>query len=731
MKQDIKEIVELTINEILEVLPIEIKDKAKSNINYCKNEIKNKVLKEFNFSKNKNNILLFEQKTLEDKEQKNIFFEIHNRRYLGAKTKLLEFIKEIISKECGEFYSFLDLFGGTGVVANYFNSSNKKIIINDLLKSNYFSYQTWFGTEQIDDLKLQKYINYFNNIQVDEDNYFSVNFGNSFFTLENARKIGFIREKIEELWNSKQINERERSILITSLIYALDKVANTCGHYDAFRKSLDQNKLLNLKYPKINQSLNMNNEIFNIDSNELVKKIKADVVYIDPPYNSRQYCDSYHLLENLAEWKKPKVIGKAKKMEDRQQLKSGYCSVKAPLIFKDLIENINAKYIIVSYNNMGNKGNIRSQAKISDTEILEILSLKGEVSIYEADFKYFSTGKAEIEDHKERLFVCKVKTIENIYEISKKEEKFIKSPLNYTGGKYKLLKEFDNIFPKNIDTFVDMFTGGANVAINSNAKNIIAIDNQNSLIELYNLLKKSNFITLEKKIETIIEKYNLSSSILNGYDYYNCNSSNGLGSFNKEGFKALRSIYNTFNFENEEEKVLIFFTLIIYAFNNQIRFNQKGQFNLPVGKRDFNSSIRKNLKNFIEALHSKNIKFLNNDFRKFDYTLLGDNDFIYFDPPYLITTATYNENNKWTEEEEKDLLQILDNLLNRNIKFALSNLLEVLSSEENKENTLLKNWINKNKNKIKVHYLNYSYKNSNYQKSKKYKEDIEILVTNF
>ena len=129
-------------------------------------------------------------------------------------------------------------------------------------------------------------------------------------------------------------------------------------------------------------------------------------MYIDPPYNSRQYCDAYHLIENIARWEKPEVFGVAKKM-DRSTLKSKYCTRAAPKAFADLIHDLQAKYIVVSYNNMAKKGNDRSNARISDTEILETLQAKGTVKTFSEQFKAFTTGKSEHLDNEERLFVCK------------------------------------------------------------------------------------------------------------------------------------------------------------------------------------------------------------------------------------------------------------------------------------------------------------------------------------
>ncbi len=138
----------------------------------------------------------------------------------------------------------------------------------------------------------------------------------------------------------------------------------------------------------------------------LTQRIK-DFPNIDPPYNSRHYCDSYHLLENIITWKKPKTFGVAKKML-RSDLKSQYCLKPAPKIFDDLISNANCRYILVSYNNMAGKGNQRSNARIKDEEIIRSLSKRGKAEIFETKFKSFTTGKSKIEGHTERVFFCEV-----------------------------------------------------------------------------------------------------------------------------------------------------------------------------------------------------------------------------------------------------------------------------------------------------------------------------------
>ena len=214
-----------------------------------------------------------------------------------------------------------------------------------------------------------------------------------------------IREDIEKNFVAGKINERERAILITSLLYAMDKIAKTCGHYDAYRKGAEFDASLELFVPLAEVHNNSNNKCFNKDANELVKEITADLIYIDPPYNSRQYCDAYHLLENVARWEKPDVYGVAKKM-DRTKMKSKYCTQSATEAFEDLIKNINARYILFSYNNMATKGNGRSNAKISDEDIMRILQSKGTVKVFSENYKAFSAGKSNISDNAERLFLC-------------------------------------------------------------------------------------------------------------------------------------------------------------------------------------------------------------------------------------------------------------------------------------------------------------------------------------
>lgn len=310
-----------------------------------------------------------------------------------------------------------------------------------------------------------------------------------------------------------------------------------------------------------------------------------------------------------------------------------------------------------------------------------------------------------------------------------KSNYFIQSPLNYTGGKYKLLKQILPNFPNKIDTFVDLFCGGCNVGININAKEVIYNDLNKNLLYLYNTFKNLDKEITFYWINYIIKEYNLSLVSEHGYSFYNCESSKGLGDYNRNGFLKLRADFNNKTLSQNEDYYyyIMLYVIIVYAFNNQIRFNSNGEFNLPVGKRDFNNKIQDKLSKFIDRLKEQNSVFTCLDFRNFNIETLTENDFVYADPPYLITCATYNEQGGWTEKDDNDLLDFLDNLSENRIKFALSNVL----SSKGKENKILKAWIERNVNRYRVIHLNYNYANSNYQTKDKTKSSDEVLIVNY
>lgn len=279
----------------------------------------------------------------------------------------------------------------------------------------------------------------------------------------------------------------------------------------------------------------------------------------------------------------------------------------------------------------------------------------------------------------------------------------VKSPLNYTGGKSKLLPQILPLFPDKLGTFIDLFCGGCNVGSNVNADKVIYNDYMSQIIELFKNWKDSNLEDTIQYIETQIEKFNLSKQ-------------------NQEGFLELRKQYN------EYRDIRDLFVLVAYAFNHQIRFNSKGEYNMPFGKErsEYNKNMKTNLINFITRIQEQDSTFLNKSFDELNVEEFTKDTFVYADPPYLITVASYNENGGWNEQMEYKLLEYLDKCTENGIKFALSNVLEM----NDKSNDILKKWAQEKG--YNIHHLNYTYGNCNYHKlDKTVGLTDEVLITNY
>ena len=281
------------------------------------------------------------------------------------------------------------------------------------------------------------------------------------------------------------------------------------------------------------------------------------------------------------------------------------------------------------------------------------------------------------------------------------KRKLIKSPMNYVGGKYKLLPQILPLFPKNIDTFIDMFCGGFNVGVNANANKIVGNDVCKEVIGVYSGIQREGVLNGLKLVKNEICKYDLSKT-------------------NEDGFKAIRNYYNEGNRE-----WYIFYAMLTHSFNYQIRFNKQGNYNMPFGRNRscFNATLEKHFVEFATAISKKNIIFTSESFETFDIDSLTENDFVYLDPPYLITCASYNEQDGWNIDKENKLLEMCDKLNTRGVKFALSNVLE----HKGLENEILKEW----SKKYNVNYLNYNYNNCNYQDNNKNNKTVEVLITNY
>lgn len=331
-------------------------------------------------------------------------YNIENRRYIGNKNKLLNWISQLIEEHTSG-NSFLDVFAGTGVVTKKMLSRFDSFIINDFLFSNNVIYNAFFSNEPYDRDKLLLIKEDFNKIQTnkEDDSYFSDNFGGKFFSVRDSKIIGEIRTKIEDM---ESLNSKEKSILIASLIYSSDKIANTVGHYDAYRKKIEIPDRFNFELINPIDTSNKNIQIYRDDSNTLVRQVTADVAFIDPPYNSRQYSRFYHVLEGIAKWDKPSLGGVA--MKPPAENMSDYSRASAPRVFNDLIQNLNVRYIVVTYNNTYNSKSSSSKNKITHDEILDSLNKVGKTSVFEMPFQFFNAGKSDLKNHKEFVFITEV-----------------------------------------------------------------------------------------------------------------------------------------------------------------------------------------------------------------------------------------------------------------------------------------------------------------------------------
>ena len=329
---------------------------------------------------------------------------LESRRYIGSKTKLIDWIMDTVRAETTGVRTFFDVFAGTGVVTKAALRSFDFVFTNDFLHSNNIIYRAFFAEGEFDEIRIGSILDSYNTIDPSSipENYFSINFGDKYFGHDVAKMIGYIRQDIEDRKDS--LHPKEYAILIATLIYNIDRLANTVGHFDAYIKKPIRKQTLHLRMIEAESYDNI--EIFREDSNTLARRICADITYIDPPYNSRQYCRFYHVYETLVKWDMPELYGVALKPAPENM--SRYCTNKALQAFEDLIANLNVRYIAVSYNNTYNSKSSSSENKISLDQIKQTLEKCGPTHIHECSHRFFNTGKTDFNDHKELLFITAV-----------------------------------------------------------------------------------------------------------------------------------------------------------------------------------------------------------------------------------------------------------------------------------------------------------------------------------
>lgn len=642
-----------------------------------------------------------------------------NLRFIGNKTQMLEKIEEVLLENNIKNGTFCDIFSGTGTVGEYFKDKFD-IISNDIL---YFSYVLQWALiknnkkpelKTISEFLGESVFTYLNNVRLHTEgkykekqffikNNYSPKGNRMYFTEENAHVIDLWRLELEEWKNKKMVSENEYYYILACIIETIPFYSNISGTYGAFLKKWDPRALKPIELLELDvKEGNNNNHVYNEDGEKLIKKLSGDILYIDPPYNSRQYLPNYHVLETIAKYDYPNIKG-VTGIREYSIEKSRFASkVTVEEAFRKMIANANFRHIVFSYNTDG----LMSEETIID--ILSDFSKDGECKVYRTPYKRFKSRKLVNKSELYELIFYIEKDVEinkkKVETNKKKTENYIKSPLNYIGGKYKLLNQILAEFPTDISTFVDLFAGGLNVGINVKSKNIIAIDTNKYIMDMFRYFKTTPINIIIDEVYEIIDRYELSKT-------------------NREGYLKLRESYN------QHKNDVYLFVLSSYSFNHQIRFNNKLEFNCPFGneRSSYNPSIEKRLKEFVNKLHKVDITFKDFDFSKLDISKLDKNSFVYCDPPYLITNGSYNDGTRgfgdWTDESEKSLLSFLDKLNDKNIKFALSNVFY----HKGKENKMLIEW----SKKYNVIFIDSNYNNSNYQSKARKHITQEVLIKNY
>ena len=592
-------------------------------------------------------------------------------RYLGSKDSLAYRIVDLLREKglLQNKYTFCDGFCGMGAVADAVKNTYNKIIINDSLKcASVFTHARLIANGcTFEKLGFDPFC-FLNECHEFREGFIYQNYSpgaseRMYFSKENAGRIDFFREIIEKWYESDKITNNEFAYLLACLLESVSGISNTAGVYGAFLKHWDKRALKPIIFNRIDSSpgIAKNIEVLNSRIEDIISDIDCDILYLDPPYTQNQYGTQYHLLETLILNDNPilsKITGSRPTTSMRSQWSKNYY---AHVLFDKIIAGTKAKYVILSYNNDGfmSKDFIETTMKrygIENSYICEII-----------DYKKYNNFKCQGADgHFEYLFFIEKKPRERVV---------IESPLNYTGSKSKMVGFIKSQLPKDdIDTFVDAFGGGFNVGVNINAKKIIYND-INPFVEGLIRSFYSNPCSYLQYIEKQIKKYNLSPD-------------------NKEGFLKLRDKYNSIPVAKRDPRML--YTLILYGFQQQIRFNSNWGFNNPAGSRWFNENLLSKFIAFTRSLQTKNVLFMNSNFDVLDIQFTP-HTFIYADPPYRSTLGVYNDGKRgfegWTLEHERQLCKFLDAANEHDAKFMLSYVVKVGEFT----NTEIIEWTNKNK----------------------------------
>lgn len=599
-------------------------------------------------------------------------------RYLGNKESIVNEIVDLLNKKglIGKELTFFDAFVGTGTVANALKD-NYALIVNDNLSfaSIFSSGRIMKGHCKFDKLDLNP-LEYFNSNETKVEGFFSKNYspamsGRMYFSDDNAGRIDFFRNTIDEWFNNNLINLQEKYYLLACLLESVSKVANIAGVYGAYLKTWDPRALKPIKFLDV-EGITAEKEpkvlgVYNENISDLISKIECDILYIDPPYTKNKYSVQYHILETLVRNDNPTVGGITGARKHINVSDSWSTKYVVDMEFDKIIAETKAKYILGSYS---------SDGLMSKDYIINVLKRYGkpETLVFkEIPYKKYRNSRTlgDATAHYEYLFFVEKKPIEDV---------IYYCPLNYMGGKISLIESIKKEL-NGKTKFLDLMGGGFNVGINTNFTQIIYNDINFIVKDLVMLFRRLDSSVILKKIDAIINKYDLKK--------------NG-----KVQYIKLRDDYNKI-YSKQVDQAIYLYTLILYGFQQQIRFNSNYEFNNPVGESGFNDSVKEKIVSFSREIKKKNIVFYSKDFEELLHLI--DSDFIvYVDPPYLITLGSYNDGKRgfrgWNDNEEKRLLIFLDKIKKTGCKVVISNILEY----NNKKNVYLVDWIKQNDVTVKT-----------------------------
>jgi adenine-specific DNA-methyltransferase len=595
-------------------------------------------------------------------------------RYIGNKTKILNEINMLLEKKGlkNKGLVFCDIFSGTGTVADKYNGFYK-IIGNDLLD---LSYHMTAGLLLYNNSGFKKLdfnpFEYFNNANTDTYtagfcfNNFSPNGGCQYFTDSNAKRIDFIRDTIDEWYNKKLITDGEKSYLIMCLMEAVSKVSNVAGVYSAFLKIWDPRASKALELIPIEvKTTKYKNKVYCSNANDLIRDIKGDILYLDPPYTPTQYNSQYHVLETIVRNDNPETHGIGKH-RNNDRLSDWCIKGKVQIEFERLIKEANFKHIIFSYSDKG----IMSVKFIE--AVLKRYAVPGTYTFKKINFVKYKSARAvnrEIADGTENRA-----HYEYLFYIEKTNNPRYISPLNYIGGKFDALDLIKNNSPNYYHKFYDIFGGGATVGINCNNHIIYYNDINCYVVNLLEYLAKTEIYSIYKDIQKYIKKY-------------------GLEKGNKEAYNALRNAYN------EEKKPILLYLCICYGFEHQIRFNSNHEFNNPCGNSGFNDEMYEKIISFNLRCNELNITFNCGNYLDC-LPLIEKNDFVYLDPPYLSNRGVYQDGkrgfNGWDKKQENQMYEFMNKLSSKGVMFMLSN----FTDHDGNQNASLIEWAKNNNYKV-------------------------------